>query len=481
MEDASFWDRIPEDIIIAIFDFLLLPTLLRTMTVSRRWHQSVISHRTYWKHITFEFSLASQRLFLARIYRSFDRPIKVDVVLQDHDLEPIIWALQQHFHQMTQLHLHVAPFWVDRVLAMLRHPAPILVSLCVNITNPGSSIQLFLPPKGFLDGHAPSLKDVLLRNILPSSTTVSQSHSEVQTDSHCPSVTSLQVFSDASPASPLTIELVSSIVRLFPALTQVILTGFSSLAFWPAEWNSLRTLVIDLYSAGADESALALPRVAWISSVAVWPTSRHIGELVISHFARDAPLRLVVHRYQKPHPRRVAKYSIDGRTLTLVGEAASSDVQGAMIHRTAHFTEGGHQSTRLMVSRISTFLETGDLISRITKIEMDNNIWRPMALLISRLSSLEEATLVLSHAEPNLVALAETAPIECPVLRTLTIRNDLGWHFGEGISKTTLEVLEMFTQTAFRGTPQPINVILKNVIIAPTVYRSDLSTFEIFT
>ncbi|KZV98686.1 hypothetical protein EXIGLDRAFT_832078 [Exidia glandulosa HHB12029] len=167
-----------DELLLQFFDYLTLVELLQASGVCRHWRQLALSHTAYWKHIEIRSARSSGlSQFIARLTRSLDRPVSVEINLGLDDPQQKISVsgasavydlLGNHLHHVERLAIrHWEAAEPDRILRTLRQPAPLLrhLDLWLGCSQQGGTYHLPVLPDDVFLGQVGPIASLRLNGI----------------------------------------------------------------------------------------------------------------------------------------------------------------------------------------------------------------------------------------------------------------------------------------------------------------------------
>ncbi|EJD50176.1 hypothetical protein AURDEDRAFT_160715 [Auricularia subglabra TFB-10046 SS5] len=270
--------ELPFELWLRIFNAFTLVELLPAMRVCSLWRRAAIQSDDYSHYIyLFSPSDGAVETFLLQLHRSGSRPSEVGVFVEppcDAIQTRILPAIAQHFYRLGVLVLRCDARYGDQILDLMRRPAPVLRELGLMLKGEKTCTTAPALPIDVLQGAAPALSTVILRNVrLPDS-------GRPPAFSNVTSVTLMYALGQ--------ITVVDHLWHCFPALAHLTMMGtfiFAAAVCSDLQaWRNLQTLDMNLDDAFAMPLFVNAP-IDGIPSVQVRFPSEALVELCLSHLS----------------------------------------------------------------------------------------------------------------------------------------------------------------------------------------------------
>lgn len=414
--------HIAADLLLACFDFLELPDLLRLALVSRHWRDTVLSHRTYWgTHVLRSGDEERAQYFLDRLDKSEGRPVTTRIIVRSPALLPsrVFPAITKHLSHTLKLTVSLSSARISDIFTALLSPAPILAQfrLEFNADVPAPT----LPGNIFL-GVAPALRLCILQHVqLPEPAPFA--FRTVETLEY--GLYNREPFSQHTVASA------------FPRIHTLMLEGrFSwnaSNALWSSQWNNMDTLVLSLGRSTLKDAISNIPisriRCILVAQVRYALIPRFMSDLV-------GELELCFQDFSDH----------ESAFRVIFRDAATNLTRGFTLQSTVEFDRYAFVSS--------------DIAARITRLSIPAGaaFWRPHVRSLPSFRVLVDLELV-AYGRCDLTRLIGVDVLLCPQLQTLTLRSDRNMAYF-----TTMDIA-LFAREALRGAHYPITLTLHNVLL----------------
>ncbi|KZW00151.1 hypothetical protein EXIGLDRAFT_762015 [Exidia glandulosa HHB12029] len=170
-----------DDLLHSVYDHIYILDLVKLRLVSKRWDALALDHPNYWRNLFLRATTPGAiQFFFSRLSRSHRRPIDVHVVFPDDEnvavaqdpehYRAVYTVVATHMDHITSLNLCGPVHHCSDIFGVVRHAAPLLNDLTVNLQLPcrGADAQRqdITLPGDLLHDFAPFLRIIFLHNVI---------------------------------------------------------------------------------------------------------------------------------------------------------------------------------------------------------------------------------------------------------------------------------------------------------------------------